>query len=278
MVEEFFAEEHKILPVIFTAIFLLLFMAVALVVFFRFARKKILAQELEKSAMKLANQKRVFQATIETQEEERNRIAQDLHDDISAKLNVVNLHANMLMEGKLSQEESQTALSNIIGVTNRVLNSSRQIAHNLLPPILEKFGLFAALEELMEEFSTTKKLIITYDINYEIALNKKQELHLFRIMQELLNNSIKHGKATRAFVEIKEDLDTLQINYTDNGIGFQVKQALRQNGLGLKNIKSRLAMLDGHLNIKSQQGKGASFHITLNTKSYEPSNSVSYSR
>ena len=278
MVEEFFAEEHKILPVIFTAIFLLLFMAVALVVFFRFARKKILAQELEKSAMKLANQKRVFQATIETQEEERNRIAQDLHDDISAKLNVVNLHANMLMEGKLTQDERQTALSNIIGVTNRVLNSSRQIAHNLLPPILEKFGLFAALEELMEEFSTTKKLVITYDINYDVVLNKKQELHLFRIIQELLNNSIKHGKATRAFVEIKEEYETLQLNYTDNGIGFEVKQALRQSGLGLNNIKSRLAMLDGHLNIKSQQGKGATFHITLNTKSYEPSNSFSYSR
>lgn len=257
MVEKLFSEENKIIPIVLVATILLLFMAIALMLFFRFAKKKIVEKELEKAAIKIGNQKKVLQATIETQERERKRIAQDLHDAISAKLNVVSLHINMLLDDSLSDIEREQALASVLGVTTKVLDSSRQIAHNLLPPILENFGLIAALDELIEEFKETKKIDVEKQIDYHVSLTKNQELHLFRIVQELLNNSIKHGKATQVKIIIDDSENKLHINYLDNGAGFHVKQALKEKGLGLKNIKSRVAILNGELEIRSQQGSGS---------------------
>lgn len=259
-------DKNGIIPIILIAILLLLFMAVALVLFFRFARKKIIEKELEKTTLKLENQKKIFQATIETQERERKRIAQDLHDAISAKLNVVSLHVNMLLDDSLNNEEEKDALGKVLSITTNVLVSSRQIAHNLLPPILNKFGLVAALEELLNEFKATRKVQIKSDLNYTDGLSKNEELHLFRIVQELLNNSIKHGNATELVLKIEETTTKLKIQYSDNGKGFIVKDALNKNGLGLKNIKSRVAILNGNLIIESKKEKGAIFNINIKNK------------
>ncbi|PHS07841.1 MAG: two-component sensor histidine kinase [Kordia sp.] len=267
--EEFFTEENKIIPIVLSAIFLLLFMAVTLVLFFHFARKKIVEKELEKSAIKLDGQKKILQATIETQERERKRIAQDLHDAISAKLNVVSLHVNMLMDGSLTTTEQQDALGSVLDVTTTVLESSRQIAHDLLPPILDNFGLVEALKELLAEFGATKKVVAQHNINYLTSLTKVEELHLFRIVQELLNNSIRHGKATIIRLELHDADRVMQLVYKDNGKGFLVKQALKESGLGLKNIKSRIAILNGELHIKSNLNEGATFTININHNSYE---------
>jgi len=267
--EEFLSEENKVIHIVFSAIFLLLFMVVALILFFRFARNKIIEKELEKSAIKLEGQKKILHATIETQERERKRIAQDLHDAISAKLNVVSLHVNMLLDGSLTVSEQQESLSNVMGVTTTVLESSRQIAHDLLPPILEKFGLVEALKELLAEFGATKKVVTQHNINYLTSLTKNQELHLFRIVQELLNNSIRHGKATLMRLELHDAEGVMKLRYKDNGKGFIVKQALNEGGLGLKNIKSRVAILNGVLHIKSNLNQGAAFTINIKHNSYE---------
>ena len=240
-----------------------------LYLFFHFARKKIVEKELEKTAIKLDSQKKILQATIETQERERKRIAQDLHDAISAKLNVVSLHVNMLMDGSLTATEQQDALGNVLGVTTTVLENSRQIAHDLLPPILDNFGLVEALKELLAEFGATKKVVAQHKINYLTSLTKVEELHLFRIVQELLNNSIRHGKATIVRLELHDTDGIMRLVYKDNGKGFLVKQALKESGLGLKNIKSRIAILSGKLHIKSKLNEGATFTININHNSYE---------
>lgn len=267
--EELFLEENKIIHIVLLATFLLLFMTVVLVLFFRFARKKIVEKELEKAAIELNSQKKILQATIETQERERKRIAQDLHDAISAKLNVVSLHVNMLLDGSLTANEQQGALGNVLGVTTTVLENSRQIAHDLLPPILDKFGLVEALKELLAEFGATKKVVAQHNINYLTSLTKVEELHLFRIVQELLNNSIRHGKATLMRLELHDADSMIQLVYKDNGKGFLVKQALKESGLGLKNIKSRIAILNGKLHIKSNLNEGATFTINIKHNSYE---------
>jgi len=247
----------------------LVFVTSSLILFFRFARKKIVEKELEKAAIKLDGQKKILQATIETQERERKRIARDLHDAISAKLNVVSLHVNMLLDGSLDTSEQREALSKVLGVTTVVLDSSRQIAHNLFPPILENFGLTAALEELLAEFGATKKVIVQQDIKYLTSLTKNEELHLFRVIQELLNNSIRHGQASKVSLELMDSVDSMSLVYTDNGKGFLVKQALSECGLGLTNIKSRAAILNGNLKIKSQLGNGAVFTIAIKHNNHE---------
>ncbi len=269
MREELITSQNQIISALIFGVIFLILVSSGLVIFFRFARKKIVEKELEKVAIKLDGQKRILQATIETQERERKRIAQDLHDAISAKLNVVSLHINMLLDGSLTTHEQQDALANVLGVTTTVLESSRKIAHDLLPPILDNFGLVEALKELLAEFGATKKVVTQHNINYLTSLTKNQELHLFRIVQELLNNSIRHGKATLMRLELHDAEGEMKLRYKDNGKGFVVKQALNEGGLGLKNIKSRVAILNGELDIKSSLNQGAAFTITIKHNSYE---------
>lgn len=262
MVEELFAEENEIILIVLAAILLLVFMAIALMVFFNFARKKIIQKEQEKSRLIIEHQKNILQATIETQEEERQRIAKDLHDDISAKLNVVSLNTNVLLEGGLEEYGVKQTLKHILNVTNKVLKSSRDIAHNLLPPVLEKFGLREAIEELAEEFSTTH-FNVTYNIVYEEAFSTANELHVFRIIQELLNNSVKHGKATEAKINLETSKSTKLLEYSDNGKGFNVTEALQKKGLGLNNIQSRVEILQGNLTMESPKSGGVLFQVTF---------------
>ena len=168
-----------------------------LVLFFYFSRKKIVKIAVEKKNQELHYQKEILQSVIQTQEEERMRIAQDLHDDISSKLNIVSLNTHLLKTPNLSEAEFAEITNNIVSLTKKALENSRRIAHDLLPPVFEKFGLHAAIEELVLEFSTAKNVQINYENELEFsALEVNKQLHIFRILQELLNNSMRHGKAT----------------------------------------------------------------------------------
>lgn len=262
--KEIFSEDNQIITIVIIGVILLLLMAASLLLFFFFSRKKIIEKELEKKSAEIEHQKDLILATILTQENERKRIAQDLHDDISSKLNVIYLNSNLLLDGNLSKKEYTEVNKSIVDVTNRTLEISRKIAHDLLPPILEKFGLKPAIEELADDFNTSKKVLISYKINYsKNHLNKTLELHLFRILQELINNSIRHGKAKNINL-VLENIDSgLVLNYSDNGTGFDLKRAQYQKGLGMKNIESRVELLNGKLKIESQLNKGANFTINI---------------
>jgi signal transduction histidine kinase len=261
MEENILSTKESIIEVIVFSVVILIFMSVLIVIFFRFARKKIIEKEQEKAALEINHQKRIIQATIQTQEEERQRIAKDLHDDISAKLNVVSLNTNVLLEDDMEGYAKEQTLKHILKVTNNVLKSSREIAHNLMPAILEKFGLTEALVELCDEFSN-EHISVKHHISYEEGLSKDHELHVFRITQELLNNSVRHGEATEMSLEVGYPNEKLQLTYKDNGKGFDVSTALKKKGLGLSNLKSRADILCLNLSMESTIGKGAEFIIS----------------
>ena len=262
--EQLFSEENQIITIVIIGVILLLFMAVSLLLFFFFSRKKIVEKELEKKSAEVAHQKDLIQATIITQENERKRIAQDLHDDISSKLNVIHLNSNLLLEGNLTKEEFNSVNKSNIDITNRTLQSARKIAHDLLPPILDKFGLQSAIEELVDDFNTSKKVSISYTLKYpKNHLNKTLELHVFRVLQELINNSIRHGKAKNINLVLEFINSKLQLNYSDDGVGFDLKRAQYQKGLGMKNIESRIELLNGKMNISSEINKGVHFTINI---------------
>lgn len=266
MEKELLQEDSQIVVLILIAISVLLLMAVALVVFFFFSRKKIIATELEKATMIISYQKELLHATIETQEEERKRIAQDLHDAISAKLNVVSLSTHVLIDRRLNEKEQEQTLQHILSVTTNTLESSRRLAHNLLPPILENFGLQAAIEELCDEFINSKSVDIQCDIAYTNILSKSNELHIFRIVQELLNNSTRHGEATHIILKIENNETQLHLIYNDDGKGFDTESIHKKKGIGLRNIESRVDILNGELTYTSEIGKGATFTISINTQ------------
>jgi len=255
--EELVTDSDEIVSVLLIGIGLLFFMTLAIILFFYFSRRRIIKTELEKANLEIEHQRELLQSTLITQEEERKRIAQDLHDAISSKLNVVSLHANFLTEPGISPEDTQKFGANIQNVTATVLENSRRIAHDLLPPTLEKFGLAPALEELCDEVSESGTFKVAYQFDYPVAtMPPEQELHLFRIAQELFNNSIKYSEASHIELELSTVEKVLTFMYSDNGKGFDTEDAKMAKGLGMSGIHNRASILEGQLEIHSELGHG----------------------
>ncbi|KAF2333030.1 sensor histidine kinase [Flavobacterium ginsenosidimutans] len=256
-------EKEIVAIILYTSLFFMI-VAVVLIIFFYFSRQKIIQKELEKVDLILRYQKEQLHAVIITQEEERKRIAQDLHDDISSKLNIVSLNSHLLTAPNLTESETAEITENIINLTTKALENSRKIAHNLLPPVFEKFGLNAGIEELCEEFETSKSVKTHY--KNEIDFDDKdldRHLHIFRILQELMNNSLRHGKATEIWISFINIEGVNTCNYEDNGIGFDSSNAENQKGLGMKNIDSRISFLEGTIKITSEINNGIAVNFTF---------------
>ncbi|SHM10284.1 sensor histidine kinase [Flavobacterium chilense] len=256
-------EKEIVAIILYTSCFFMI-VAVFLVAFFYFSRKKIIQKEVEKRDLEIYLQKEQLHAVLVAQEEERKRIAQDLHDDISSKLNIVSLNTHLLSAPNLTEAETNEITGNIINLTAKALENSRKIAHNLLPPVFEKFGLNAGVEELCDEFESSKSVKVHY--KNEIDFDGKdidRHLHVFRVLQELMNNSLRHGKATEIWVNFKDEENSKVCYYKDNGVGFDSKNAENQKGLGMKNIDSRISFLNGNLEINSEIGQGVAVIFTF---------------
>lgn len=243
------------------AIFLaFVLMSLVLILFFYFSRKKIVQKEIEKRDLEISHQTEIIKSIVSTQEVERKRIAQDLHDDISSKLNIVSLNSHLLQTPDLSKVELTEISNNIINLTKSALDNSRQIAHDLFPPVFQNFGLDKAIQELCLEIENASAIKIKYtnSITFDI-LNNDRHLHVFRILQELINNSIRHGKSSEISIDFYEKNNQNACKFKDNGVGFNPKILNTKKGLGMKNIESRITFLNGKMDVKSDQNMGVEF-------------------
>jgi signal transduction histidine kinase len=198
-------------------------------------------------------------SVIRTLESDRKRIAHELHDDISSKLNVISLNCHLLKIPDLSPKESEEIIKTIIEYTSKVLHSSKKMAYSLLPPVLDKFGLHAGIEELCTELSNNESVVIQYESKLKFDFKENEShIHVFRILQELLANSIQHRKATTIFILFDEIDGKRTCIYKDNGTSLDLTKIERQKGLGMKNIASRVAILKGDIKIESQLNNGIS--------------------
>lgn len=260
MVQELQTDHNEVIKALTFGLVFLVLICSGIILFFHYSRRKIIEKEKEKASLKVKHQQKILQTSIAIQETERKRIAQDLHDAISSKLNVVSLTTNVLLADKELDKKQKETLEQILKITSSTLESSRKIAHDLLPPILDKFGLKAALEELFDEFSKNTKIDIEYNVE-ELLLSQTNQLHVFRILQELINNSIRHGKANELVVYMEQDINGFMIRYQDNGSGFKISDVKKKPGIGIQNIKSRVKILNGNLSIESTKGQGSQFII-----------------
>ena len=170
----------------------------------------------------------------------------------------------MLKVSNLSEEERSEITTNIINFTKRAIDDSRRLAHDLLPPVLEKFGLDAGIRELCLEFQSSKAVNVHY--HNALVFNQyevQNQLHLFRILQELMNNSVRHGKANHICIDFLNHENQRICKYSDDGLGFDLKEESYKKGLGMKNIESRVAMLNGKLELDSGVNKGISVLISF---------------
>ncbi|WP_452226117.1 sensor histidine kinase [Lacinutrix cladophorae] len=199
-----------------------------------------------------------------SQEEERKRISRDLHDDISSKLIAVSLNLHLLKSEKTKESSKADIIENTSIINNKAIESSRKIAHHLYPPVLEKFGLVQALKELVLDFNKTK--VVSIRFNSEIKFeNETSNFHLqiFRIIQELINNSIKHGQATIIEMKFRQHNSVNQFFYIDNGVGFDSSKIEKYRGLGFSNIENRIQNINGTYNMFSEVNEGFQFEFSF---------------
>jgi PAS domain S-box-containing protein len=207
------------------------------------------------------HQRQLTQATIDGQEKERREIGKELHDNIGQQLTTTKLYldlAKSTAEGPVLQMIEQT-LKSIIELINEVRNISR----TLMPPTLGDLGLLDCITDLTETLSRTQAILIQFahvDIN-EHLIPDNQKLMLFRIIQEQLNNIVKHAKAKLVTIDLYKIKDNLVLEVKDDGLGFNM-QTVRK-GLGLTNIKNRAELFGGQVQIFSSEGKGCLLKITI---------------
>lgn len=225
-----------------------------------FQKEQNLKQEFAtlQSNQKLA----VSDALIKGEEIERKRLARDLHDGLGSMLSGLKIHIS-----KLSDDNSKNSIINVGKIENQLDNSIkelRQIAQNLMPESLLKFGLENALRDLCIKMSDSEIAIEFQYYAQENEISQTKQIIIYRIVQELLNNVFKHAKATEILVSCNLNETIFYLTIEDNGKGFDTKKLSIFEGMGLKNIKNRVEFLKGKLEIDSVINEGTVFNIELN--------------
>jgi len=237
---------------------LALFVLVAAVLtFFVLYQKRILKSIEEKKELETQYQKELLHKYIEAQEKERKRIAADLHDDIGANLAAVKMILNQM---ELNKSANLDLLKECKDSLQLTVDSARQISHNLMPPALETIGLLKVLERLAKNLSNDN-FNLNISAKDAIRFTTKVELALYRVMQELINNTIKYSKANKATITFNSDNDHHYVRYADNGVGYSFNA--KSDGLGLKNIESRIQMIHGDFQFFSKKNEANGIQITL---------------
>jgi len=204
-----------------------------------------------------------LQSMLVAQEEERKRIALDLHDGIGIILSTARIKLSRL-ERNLQENERQHVVHHTEELMDRASQELRRVAQDMMPAVLTKLGLIEGIEDLMDRIRDGNDTEVKFTHNeYHRQFSEKMEVMIFRVVQELLNNGVKHGKAGSIHLDIHTSDRELTIRYTDDGVGFNPEEFLDKGGLGLKSIASRVKFMAGTLDIKSSKGKGASFTIIV---------------
>lgn len=246
--------------------FAMVVLAGAIFFFFVSYQKRLLKKELEINIIKSRQQEEILKNTILSQEKERKRIAQDLHDEVGAMLSVVKLNVS-LFERKSDNPKSKKLANETKSYIDDVILQVRRISRALLPPSLERLGLAVAVEELVDWVNKSGAIQVNYWCSPMVMrLDNKKELAVFRIIQELVNNAIKHSNASTVFVKLRYSASGLGVSISDNGKGFDAEKMVK-TGLGLRNLESRSQILDAKMRINSFPGKGTTAILFLTTQS-----------
>lgn len=214
-----------------------------------------------------AEQKKQFSAVLKAQEDERKRIAGDLHDSVGPLLSVSQLYISDVSGFKGLDKDTSETIDKATKVLNEATNEVRDISHNLMPGVLVRSGLAPACRELIRRVKETKcaKISIKTD-DEEVRYNEAIEIGFYRILQELINNILKHAQATKIHVEIKQKNGELTLRVIDDGVGFNTYELENAKGIGLQNINSRLSLINGQIHIRSSKNTGAEIQVTAPIK------------
>jgi two-component system, NarL family, sensor kinase len=205
--------------------------------------------------------KEKIQAEIDTLEKERRRIASDLHDELGPLLSAVKLHINSL---NTTDPDDEAVIAKSSTYLDSIIRKLREISNNLMPNTLVRKGLSKAINEFIDNNRGVYGLEIKFICEYELHLNQHKEVNLYRIIQEILHNTIKHAEASLLIIKIVVEGGRLLLMTADNGKGFDYFAKVKDNpGLGLRNLQSRAEVMGGELTCQSEPGKGTTYTIEI---------------
>lgn len=254
---------NQLLLVAMAGMFLL---ALGLVLFFLAYQKRILKQQKEHQAKEAEYQQQLLRANLLSQEKERNRIGKDLHDGVGAMLSTSKLYFRHL-EQDGSPEKFKELKEKAMSLLEETMSSVRRVSHDLKPVVLERLGLVEAIANMADQLSESGAIKVCFKNSWEGQMDKEFELNWFRIVQELLNNTIKHSGANEVYMELFGDQERVQFSYNDNGVGLK-SQSTAKAGLGMQNIVSRLSLMQGELKYDENQKNGIS--LTMKATTWPP--------
>jgi two-component system, NarL family, sensor kinase len=206
--------------------------------------------------------KEKIKAEIRTSEEERKKLSSDLHDDLGPILATIKIYVNALSQ---KNDGDKDLISNINKYLDGGIMRIRAMANGLMPNTLQRKGLKKALEEYIFNIES----YVPFEIHFlfpdlQLSLTSEAELNMYRIIQEVITNTIKHSKATVLQLNFEKKENTLMIYTIDNGVGFEyTDHNFVSSGYGLSNIKSRMEMLEGKYTIYSRPGEGIRYTLAV---------------
>lgn len=213
-------------------------------------------------------EERILKAIISTEENERERFAADLHDDLGPILSTIKLYTDMLKKGDFKKTGKEETVANIDELVDMAIRTSREISNRIRSNVLQDFGLAAAITEFCSFINQAGTLSIDLrTLNYKIDRRGIEESILFQVVKELINNTLKHSSAKNIVIDLKSIDNQIILYYRDDGSGFDMEKAMKsRSGLGLYNILNKIKTINGTCDLNTAPGKGMFMTISVKLK------------
>jgi signal transduction histidine kinase len=215
----------------------------------------------------LENEKQLTatEAVLKGEEQERTRLARDLHDGLGGMLSGIKYSFQTMKGGLIMTPDNAQAFERSMDMLDSSIKEMRRVAHNMMPEALVKFGLDIALRDFCHDINQSGALQVSYQSIgiKDLSIDQTTAITIYRIVQELINNTMKHASAKTAIIQVSTINDGISITVEDDGKGFNPVILEGSRGIGWSNIQSRIEYLKGKVDVQSEPGKGTSVHIEL---------------
>jgi PAS domain S-box-containing protein len=230
-----------------------------------FNNRKAILTVMHDITERKSHARKLFETIIQTEEEERLRIARDLHDEIGPLMSALKIYTTTFMES--SSTERKNKLAGQIGIIMRdVIESIKEISNDMSPHVLVNFGLLAAIRNIINLFTKGLKIHLQSNLD-DLRFPITVESVFYRVLKELINNTVKHARAANIFITLEYLNAGLICNYKDDGIGFDWPAFMesKTKGMGINNISSRIHSLGGDFEIITSPGHGFTINLVIKT-------------
>lgn len=254
-------DESQVVLVFVVSSLIIVLILILVILFVVAYQTRIANQQHELDEVEKEHRMRMLQATLETQERERKRIASDLHDDIGSLLSALKLNVTFLEENEPDNQQKH-----FLTLTRTKLDAGieqvRRISHDIYPPTLQKLGLWQTLNDFLGSLNDSGQIKVAFENQAdEERPEAKTELAVYRVVQELVSNALRHSKASEITIRVTRISEGLRLDFIDNGIGMALSEV--QGGLGFVTMRSRMKAVNGTIAFKSQPNAGSTTTLTF---------------